>query len=97
MYLEGLAVARPHDVPDGDDVLVLQVAQQLDLAQHPPRVHHVVERVAYFLDGHLRALRPTTVTQESMGGVVRTAASCVWAHGRERREAYLLVRLVVLR
>jgi hypothetical protein len=42
-----------HDVAHADDVVMAQVAQQLDLPQRATRVREVLERIADFLDGHL--------------------------------------------
>lgn len=55
-HVDGAEVAvgppRPQDVFDGDDVVVLEVLQDLQLAQSALRVGHHVERVRDLLDGH---------------------------------------------
>ena len=52
--VEGLIVPRLLDVEDGDDVLVIKVAQQLHLSECSQTEHGVVER-GDLLDGDLLA------------------------------------------
>ena len=54
--LEGLIVPRLLDVEDGDDVLVVEVAQELHLSECSQAEHGVVER-SDLLDGDLLARR----------------------------------------
>lgn len=54
--VEALVVTRSLDIQNGDDVLVVKVAQQLHLAQCPQAEHGVVEGGNLF-DGNLLAGR----------------------------------------
>jgi hypothetical protein len=54
--VEALVVARSLDIQNGDNVLMVKVAQQLHLTQCPQAEHGVVERGDLF-DGDLLAGR----------------------------------------
>ena len=54
---------------DGDDVLVLQVAQQQDLAQRALGVHGVVKNAADALDGNLLAVRIVRGAHHAVGAL----------------------------
>ncbi|KAM0859882.1 hypothetical protein ACQ4PT_046899 [Festuca glaucescens] len=50
--VEGLRDRRRDHVPEGDDVFVVEVPEQLDLPERALRIHVVVERVRDLLYGH---------------------------------------------
>ena len=54
--VDPLVVGQQH-VVQREDVLVVEVAEQLDLAQHVARVHRVVEGARHLLDRHRLARR----------------------------------------
>jgi hypothetical protein len=51
--VEGCEAGRAQDVHDVDDVVVAELAQQLDLSQDALGVYEVVKGVRHLLDGHL--------------------------------------------
>ena len=95
---EGLVAARLLDVENGDDVFVIEVAEELHLTQRAQTEHGVVEGCD-LLDGHLLArrlvqCRATTVS--GMALVYSEATDCI-PYNTVGTLAYYILNVILLR